>query len=303
MGSVNIHWNGRCADAAMRSALLGKIGELSELSHAQFDTPPEARNFSHTINGEILIDPALLEGTGLEMPAESHAPGGLDLRAAGPLGVAKPQGPADFLRVSNVWLEGIEFRLFDGRGLYPGEDRMSFVFAFFDEYPALDGSLVFVEDATQCKLYRNQAVQQADFYLTSPTIHLRYYCEKWIDNLLAWIKRFYIPELTWWHYEPLTGYEAWASMDPANAEVRDAAWRFSSAASWMKWPNGRIPPPWRAISGIRCRGRNESRADSRNDFCTRSAGAHRLRIQAGTPEPRRADRARRARRFPDRARR
>src|SRR5258708_974149 len=210
MGSVYVTWNGRCASADTRQALLLRIGELAELSHAQFDVPRKVRSFDATIEGTVLIDPSLLEDTELARPAEVHAPGGLELKIAGPLGVQKPKGPAEFLRVSQVRLEGLEFRLYDGRGLYPGEDRVSFVFAFFDEYPGLDGSLVYVEDREQCSLYNNDAIRQADLLLCGPTIHLRYYCEEWIDYLLAWTKHFYVPGLTWWRYQPMSGYEAWA---------------------------------------------------------------------------------------------
>ncbi len=180
MGSVYVTWNGRCASADTRQALLLRIGELAELSHAQFDVPRKVRSFDATIEGTVLIDPSLLEDTELARPAEVHAPGGLELKIAGPLGVQKPKGPAEFLRVSQVRLEGLEFRLYDGRGLYPG--------------------------------------------VCSPTIHLRYYCEEGIDYLLAWTKHFYVPGLTWCRYQPMSGYEAWAGIDPASAATRDAVW-------------------------------------------------------------------------------
>ena len=46
---------------------------------------------------------------------------------------AAPNAP---LRVSLVSMEGIELRVADCRHLYPGENRVSFVFAHFSEYRA-----------------------------------------------------------------------------------------------------------------------------------------------------------------------
>jgi hypothetical protein len=109
--------------------------------------------------------------------------------------------------LENAVLYGIEFRLYDGRKFYPGDDRISFVFLRMNDCPELDGRIVYVEDKEECKKYYNPMLKGADWYLEKPHIHLRYYCEEWMDMLLAWVKYFYIPDLDYWRYVPLSGYE------------------------------------------------------------------------------------------------
>jgi hypothetical protein len=229
MGSVYARWSGRCGDPAVRRDLLAQVEDLAEISHSYFDDPPQIRRFHGTIRGRILISPAVLEGTELEMPAAAHAPGGLQLQVAGPLNTEKPAEAQGFLTVSQAWLEGIEFRLYDGRVLYPNEDRVSFVFASFAEYPTLDGTLVYVEDREECLKYRNEAVHDAHYLLTDPNIHLRYFYEEWMDLMIGWVKHFHLPELRYWRYEPMAGCERYHGV-PRDPETRDTAWEMLKAA-------------------------------------------------------------------------
>ena len=119
---------------------------MIKLSCSYFEEFSGFQNFHGPLEGRILISSDLLVSTGLQLPAWAHAPGGIELRAAGPLDTSKPPAPNQFLTASRVFLDGLGFRLYDGRGLYPGADRSSFVFASFEEYPDLDGSLVYVEE-------------------------------------------------------------------------------------------------------------------------------------------------------------
>ena len=223
MGSVYVRWTGRCLDVEARTQLLEKLAEFALLSHNYFEGFVGFQRFNRTLDGRVLLSPDLLQGTGLELPAEAQAAGGLELRAAGPLGPPKPSSPSQFLTASQVHLEGLEFRLYDGRRLYPGADRISFVFASFDEFPALDGSLVYVEEEEQCRLYTNDEIRMAQAFLDSPNIHLRYYYEEWIDNFLGWVKHFFIADLRYWRYEPNPGYHRFLDL-PHDDATRDALW-------------------------------------------------------------------------------
>jgi len=106
-----------------------------------------------------------------------------------------------------VHLFGLEFRLYDRRDFYGGDDRLSFVFASVADCPELTGMLVYVEDRPECQYYKDSLIRSADWFLTRPHIHLRYYCEGWMDQLLAYVKRFYIPDLSYWRYVDLAGYD------------------------------------------------------------------------------------------------
>ena len=223
MGSVYVRWTGRCLDEGVRGQLRDKLREFAQLSYPYFDEFPGFENFYGPLQGRILISPSLLEGTNLQLPSEAHVPGGLELRAAGPLGPPKPMPPNKFLTAGHVFLDGVEFRLYDGRRLYPGADRVSFVFASFEEYPALDGSLVYVETEEQCRQYRSDEIRTAQAFLDSPNIHLRYYYEEWMDNFLGWVKHFFIPDLAYWRYEPNSGYERFQNL-PRDDKARDEFW-------------------------------------------------------------------------------
>jgi len=105
-----------------------------------------------------------------------------------------------------VHLFGLEFRLYDRRNFYD-DDRLSFVFASVAGCPELTGMLVYVEDQAECQYYKDSLIRSANWFLTRPRIHLRYYCEEWMDQLLAYVKRFYIPDLWYWRYQDLAGYD------------------------------------------------------------------------------------------------
>lgn len=223
MGSVYVRWTGHCTDPEIRTQLLSKLTQLADLSHSYANDSSGFQRFDRTLDGRILVSPDLLRETKLQMPADAHAPGGLELRASGPLGPPKPASPSQFLLANQVRLEGLEFRLYDGRGLYPGADRISFVFADFPEYPELAGSLVYVEDEEQCRLYTNEEIRSARAFLDSPNIHLRYYYEEWMDTFLAWVKHFFIPGLDYWRYEQNSGYQRFQDL-PRDDATRDVLW-------------------------------------------------------------------------------
>jgi hypothetical protein len=104
---------------------------------------------------------------------------------------------------------GINFKVFGvGYPWYPGEDRISFVFLRCPRAPFLDGRVVDVFHRTEMPgLIRFETIRLADWYVEAPGVHLRYYLEDWINYFLAWVKFFFMPDLHWWAYENLPGYD------------------------------------------------------------------------------------------------
>jgi hypothetical protein len=180
MPSVYATWSGSCRDAAARRQLLDHVEALAAVSHAYLDDRPLLR-YGGRLEGPVLINAAAL-------PAQ-------------PASIGLTVVSDTLCALDHASLEGIEFRLFDGRGLYPDEDRMSFVFLVNDN-PALDGCLVYVENEAECQKYSDPAVRTARWYLGVPNIHLRYYLEDWLDLVMAWVKRYFIPDLSYWRHSP-----------------------------------------------------------------------------------------------------
>jgi hypothetical protein len=84
-----------------------------------------------------------------------------------------------------------------------------------------------VENRHQCQVYQSAVISGAEWYVSSPSIHLRYYLEEWLDALLAWVKFFFMPGLDYGRYEPLSGYNEWSEVFAEQSEVhgRDRAKR------------------------------------------------------------------------------
>jgi len=173
------------------------------------------RRFNDELEGRILVDPFLAPDPGLlygeaqrsklEMVAVEN--GGVDKSEVFCLSL--DSSPAQWLlSLSRLRLFGIDFQLFDPRNLYPNSERLSFVFLENPELPALTGLLAQVENRAQCHLYSSEVIRSADWYLSTPTIHLRYYLEEWSNLLFGWVKYFFVPDLYYWRYESLPEYEA-----------------------------------------------------------------------------------------------
>jgi hypothetical protein len=220
MGSVVVTWKGQCPRRDLQDELLSYLHFLAARSRARWSQPPsrrpafvdvltqhraeglpplpDVRVFDEAWTGRLLIRSDVAQDhTALVAAAEAE---GL---------VCEPEAArARYARlvVDRVWVRGLDFRLFDPRGLYPGEDRMSFAFLESTTAPFLNGRLVAVHDRSYCAASRIEAIRQADAYFECPYIHLRYYLEGWLDQLLGWIKFFFIPSLHYRAYEDLSGY-------------------------------------------------------------------------------------------------
>jgi hypothetical protein len=220
MPSVTVVWKGNCSEPRIRYRLLGYLDRLAArsdeyLKRAQPKQPAllKALNeqnghgarlcanieiFDQEIAGSILIsswispNPEILVGRAHETGVRLVA----DPKAKGP----------PLIEINSTRLRGLDFKLFDPRGLYPGADRMSFVFLECPSYPFLDGRLIEVATREDCAANGADVLRNADFYLCSPSIHLRYYLEDWTDCLFSWIRFFFVGDFWWHRAEEMQGY-------------------------------------------------------------------------------------------------
>jgi hypothetical protein len=126
------------------------------------------------------------------------------------------------LEIPYVQLHGVEFRLPNN---FYSQDRVSFMFAFQSEQLQLPWVLVSAEDKSQCSLYAEEAIRQADLLLIEPEIHMRYSGEDWLCELLAWIKHYYVHDLYYWCRGDLPRYVQFERLDRANISEREISWR------------------------------------------------------------------------------
>ena len=237
MGSVYVNWEGTCRERAVQEELVGFLRELAECSQTRCRGPAPARSafltlmmgpreqnapriepirmFDQEITGRIVLDPKLArDGQALHDEVQRLKPemiaintGGTDKAEAFSLRLDSSEAQW-CLGLQRLRVYGIDFQLFDPRGLYPGADRMSFVFLESADLPSLNGCLAQVENREQCQSYQNEVIRAADWYVSAPTIHLRYYLEEWSDFLLSWVKYFFVPDLYYRRYEEMSGHES-----------------------------------------------------------------------------------------------
>ena len=220
MPSITVVWKGKCRDANARYRLLGYLHRLALVSDEYLKVRQPDRPYLLKAMGEIrgsgarrranvetLDEP--ITGRILISSLVSPDPGTLVVSARKAhlevLDDPKGEGPS-LIAIDNARLRGLDFKLFDPRGLYPGADRMSFVFLECAEHPFLDGRIVEVVPAEACEASGEEILRGARVYLTSPSIHLRYYLEDWTDCLFSWIRFFFIGDLFWHRWEELQGY-------------------------------------------------------------------------------------------------
>jgi hypothetical protein len=235
VASVSLRWTGTCALATDRDELLSYIKRLAEMNDALLTTKlPESRDpflemmtakraeglkprnnievLDQDIKGKIVINAKLFADqrefeekvAQLRVPVVDHV--GADAReSAFVINLSTPQ--SRFVRFDSAHITGVNFRIYDPCQLYPGEDRVSFVFLYCPDAPFLDGCI--------CEAFHHiespgmidfAALGAADWYLRSPEIHLRYYLEEWFDLLLSWVKFFFVPNLHWWRWGDSPGY-------------------------------------------------------------------------------------------------
>jgi hypothetical protein len=220
MPSVDVVWKGNCRDPQIRYRLLGYLHRLATLSDKYLGQQQPERPFVLRLIGEqrgksgrpranIETIDRQVSGQILISSRISPHPETLIARAqeAG-LGVIAPEGERPpLIAIDKVRLRGLDFKLFDPRGLYPGADRMSFIFLESPDYHFLDGRLVEIalgeggEEGAAA-----DSLRASDIYLCSPSIHLRAYLEDWTDCLFSWIRFFLVGDFWWQRRDELQGY-------------------------------------------------------------------------------------------------
>ncbi len=220
MPSVAVVWKGNCHDPRTRFRLLGHLHRLAarsdeylrlsqperprilDMMNEQRDGTLPARANIETIDREI--SGSILVSSFVNPHPESFV---ARAREAGVTLVEDPEAKdPPLIAITNARLSGLDFKLFDPRGLYPGADRMSFVFLECPEHAFLDGRLVEIATSEDCAASGAMALRDADFYLCAPSVHLRYYLEDWTDCLFSWMKFFFIGDFWWHRWEEMQGY-------------------------------------------------------------------------------------------------
>jgi hypothetical protein len=219
MPSVAVVWKGNCRDPRIRYRLLGHLHRLAARSDEYLCLRQPARpRFLDMLNGQRTggctvranvedidreVSGSILISTFISPHPEALA---MTAREAGIRLIDPPEAKgAGLIEIEKARLRGLDFKLFDPRGIYPGADRMSFVFLEC-EHPFLDGRLVEIAPGEDCEGSETAAVRDADVYLCAPSVHLRYYLEDWTDCLFSWIKFFFIGDLWWHRWQEMQGY-------------------------------------------------------------------------------------------------
>lgn len=223
MSCVDVVWKGNCCKPEVRYRLLSYLHRLAHLSDGylrQGERPflslvgeghrpprPNIEIVDETVSGPVYI-PSTIGPHPETIVARAREAG---------LTVIEPEhGRPHLLVLDEVRLRGLNFKLFDPRGLYPSDDRMSFVFVECPEHHFLDGRLVEVKEEAE------------GVYLTTPSIQLRSYLEDWTDCLFAWIRFFLVGDFWWQRREELQGYADYRSVfeelqtTRGSAEAEDA---------------------------------------------------------------------------------
>ncbi len=237
MGSVVTYWSGTSQNALVQVELFSFIAKLAALSddrwrrnHMSHAVASERTNelnpprddglpannvrFDQSITGRVLLGPSLMLLDQLNPAIQRSAqrisgpntwPG--DTLAASLAFSSKTDEHRYAVQTQTVKLRGIAFRLYDPRGLYPGKDWMSFAFVEAPELPELNGQIVQVLSRQACQEQSGEWLQNADWAIDTPSVHLRYYLEEWFDLLMTWIKVFFISDLEYWRDTVLKRYD------------------------------------------------------------------------------------------------
>lgn len=219
MPSVAVVWKGNCREPRVRDRMLGHLHRLAARSdeYLRLRQPERPRildimnqqrgeqraranveSIDQEVSGKILIS-SFISPHPEALVATAREAGAILIEDAD----AKTP---PLIAINTARLRGLDFKLFDPRGLYPGADRMSFVFLQSPEHPFLDGRLVEVATKEDCLASGAETLNGADLYLCAPSVHLRYYLEDWTDCLFSWIKFFFIGDFLWHRRQEMEGY-------------------------------------------------------------------------------------------------
>ncbi len=167
----------------------------------------------------------------------------VDVTLPAPVLVRVPGTEGDFAEIGDVRVVGTELELADFR-----RDKHRFAFTFIRsigndhlKLPDMSGTLVTIEDETECKLYKSPRIRAASCYLADHSTQLlRYDLELEYDLIMAYVRRFFMPGLQYWRYRPLghsLEYRHWTNqigkLPPNERRVQ------SAVEGWIemtKWP-------------------------------------------------------------------
>ncbi len=221
--SVFVTWKGQCSDRNVQTKLLSFLKPLADRSAARLSAPlpltpaflegmlerekqqqlcfpvlPFVINYNQSAHGMILVDTDLMLDEG---------PALVEAQRCGIRTLPKdPDGERRYLQLDRLDLYGIEFQVFDPRSIYVGDDRISFVFLRSHDAPFLNGCVAMVQNKAICQRHRG-VIRSADWYVSMPCIHLRYFLEEWSDMLLGWVKHYFVPNLYYCRNDPLSNFE------------------------------------------------------------------------------------------------
>lgn len=206
MPSVVVSWMGRCPDRAVQKELCTCLMPIAEASHRLYC------DFF-----DIQVKPRLHEGN------NPYSTTLLSQSVFGKLPPAEELQPAgkNLFLVRDVSLYGLEFVLFDPRRfnsslMMAHSYDASFVFLRSDD-PDLDGLMVEAIPLHAASPLKSSA----EILLRMPEIDLRYYLERWMNDLLGWVKHFFLPDLMYWAWTENPGASEYDSYDPGDRKARD----------------------------------------------------------------------------------
>lgn len=169
---------------------------------------PGLRKYDGEVRGNLVINLDLF-------PGDRAVPGPLRLPdRVSALADAKSRGlrivdedGRRFVVLDRAGLHGVDFQIFDPRNLYPGSDRMGFVFLNGTGWPLLEGLMVDVAEAPRCAQSGIDVVRTADFHFSLPYLHLRYFLEAWCTCFFGWLRHYHVPGLEYNAHGTNEGFE------------------------------------------------------------------------------------------------
>ncbi|MEZ5898531.1 MAG: hypothetical protein R3D51_03460 [Hyphomicrobiaceae bacterium] len=222
MPSVEARWSGRCRDRQKQDELSRYLKVLAEINHgywADYPAPiaginramhraagiepladPTWREFDIPIEGRIVVSGDVVR-RGSGDAKECNADLGARLREARLPVFMTETSAVCHTSLPRCRLKGIDLVLFDPRRLFPGNDRLSFVFLSETGCPLLENVTVEVHERGVFANTSNVEADEVDCYLGAPTLHLRYMHEAFLDCLMAWIKWHFVEDLHYWRNE------------------------------------------------------------------------------------------------------
>ncbi len=212
-GSVIVSWNGTITAGPHRAQwhdLLRQIANWHECRWQQADVHPGFRSLAslrgepsvperpplrwrdEELTGRVLVDANLVGGA--ESLRREAARCGLEIEEVEINGRSYP-----LLVLHSLTVRGVDFRSFDLRSLYPGDDRLSFFLLESGHAPFLNGCVAAVDARAFNQTAFMKPVGNADWYARPPSVHLREFFEEWTSELLAFLRWAFAPDFQFEH--------------------------------------------------------------------------------------------------------